>query len=116
MPIQLCVKGETAGLENQTVNPGRLRGRGTNVMMLDTPPRDTEDQQDSRSRGKRDYRPRHRELQLAERGLVFASIASAVGGRSSRELAQPRSASGRHQGARARWPRLRRRGSHGLAM
>lgn len=86
-------------------------------MILDMPPGDIKNQQDYRSRGERDYRPRHGELQLAEkRGLVFASIASAAAGRSSRELAQPRPASGRHQGARARWPRLRRRGSHGLAM
>jgi hypothetical protein len=112
MLIQLCAEGEIPVLESQTVNPGRLRGRGTNVIMLDTPPGDTKDQQDFRSRGKGDYRPRHRELELAEPpDLAAASIASAV---ADGELAPPQPAGGRHQGARARWPRLRRRGSHGL--
>jgi hypothetical protein len=82
-----------------------------------TPLGETKDQQDYRSRGEGDYRPRHRGAQRAERrGLVIASIAPAIVGRSSRDRAQSRSARGRHEGARARRPRLWRRGSHGVAM
>jgi hypothetical protein len=86
-------------------------------MMSNTPLGDTEEQQDYRDRGERDYRPRHGEPQLAEqRGLALDPIGSAAAGSGNDEVAQPRQARGRHQGARARWPRLRRRGSHGTAM
>ena len=86
-------------------------------MMSDTPAEDTEDQQDYHNRGEGDYRPRHGELQRAEQGgLALDSIDPAAAGRSSGESGQPRPARGRHQGPRARWPRFRRRGSHGLAM
>jgi hypothetical protein len=60
-------------------------------MMLDTPPGDTKDQQDYRSRGKRDYRPRHGELQQAEkRSLVFAGYGGTScwrGGKDARAVA-----------------------------
>jgi len=46
--------------------------------------------------------------------MVFASIVSASAGRSSRERAHPPPTRGRHEGPRARGPRLRRRGSHGV--
>jgi len=85
-------------------------------MMSYAPLGETKDQQDHRGRGEGDYRPRHGEIQRAERrGLALASIVSAAVGRSSRERAHPPSPRGRHEGARARRPRLRRRGSHGVA-
>ena len=72
--------------------------------------------QQERSREEGDYRARHREMRRAgKRGLVLASIGSAAG-RSGREGAEPQSARGRHEGARVRRPRFRRRGSHGVTV
>lgn len=62
--------------------------------MPGTPPGDTKDQPDYRSRGHGYYRPRHGEIQRAgRRGLALASMLSAAVGR-SRERAHPRWSAG----------------------
>jgi len=83
-------------------------------MMSYPPLREAKDQPDYRSMADGDYRPRHREIQHAERrSRAFMMIASATAGRSSRDSAQDTPTRGRHEGAPARRPRLWRRGSHG---
>jgi len=84
-------------------------------MMSYPPLGDAEEQQDHRSFADGDYRPRHREIQDAEkRSRAFAVIASATAGRGARDRAQGTPARGRHEGAPVRRPRLWRRGSHGV--